>query len=94
MIYLEYLLFRLFFSQIVEIRIFDCVQYGNCGARCGKADLIIMHALVKAMYARLRCVATRVGGVPELLADDVGLLVDASSPRELGGALRPIGGRL
>ena len=28
-------------SQIVEIRIFDCVQYGNCGARCGKADLIL-----------------------------------------------------
>ena len=51
------------------------------------------NALVKAMYARLRCVATRVGGVPELLADDVGLLVDDSSPRELGGALSSIGGR-
>ncbi len=52
------------------------------------------NALVKAMDARLPCVATRVVGVPELLVDDVGLLVDASSPRELGGALRPIGGRL
>jgi len=49
-------------------------------------------ALVEAMYARLPCVATKVGGVPELLADDVGLLVDASSPRELGGALSLLAG--
>lgn len=58
--------------------------------RQGRFDIV--HALVKAMYARLRCVATRVGGVPELLADDVGLLVDASSPRELGGALSLLAG--
>lgn len=49
-------------------------------------------ALVEAMYARLPCVATWVGGVPELLADDVGLLVDASSPRELGGVLGLLAG--
>jgi glycosyltransferase involved in cell wall biosynthesis len=49
-------------------------------------------ALVEAMYARLPCVATRVGGVAELLADDVGLLVDASSPRELGAALSQLAG--
>jgi len=60
-----------------------------------KAGLLVMpslnegmgKALVEGMYAKLPSVATRVGGVPELLGDDVGLLVDASSPRELGGAL-------
>ena len=66
-----------------------------------KAGLLVMpslnegmgKALVEGMYAKLPSVATRVGGVPELLADDVGLLVDASSPRGLGGALSSIGGR-
>lgn len=44
-------------------------------------------ALVEAMYAGLPCVATRVGGVPELVSDDVGLLVEASSPPALAEAL-------
>ena len=44
-------------------------------------------ALVEAMYAGLPCVATRVGGVPELLADGVGVLVEARAPAELGAAL-------
>ena len=66
-------------------------------AYTSKAGLLAMPSLNEgmgnAMYARLLCVATRVRGVPELLADDVGLLVDDSSPRELGGALNSIGGR-
>lgn len=47
-------------------------------------------ALVEAMYAGLPCVATRVGGVPELLSDGVGLLVAASAPQELAVALRQL----
>ena len=45
-------------------------------------------ALVEAMYAGLPCVATRVGGIPELIGDEeVGLLVEPSSPQELAAAL-------
>ena len=114
MIYLEYLLFRLFFfsnsgNSHLRLRavweLWRLMRQGRLDivhTYTSKAGLLAMPslnegrgtALVEAMYARLPCVATRVGGVPELLADDVGLLVDASSPRELGGALRPIGGRL
>lgn len=50
-------------------------------------------ALVEAMYAGLPCVATRVGGVPELVGDsEVGLLVEPSSPGELGRALIELAG--
>jgi len=45
-------------------------------------------ALVEAMYAGLPCVATRVGGVPELLREGCeGFIVEASAPRELAAAL-------
>jgi glycosyltransferase involved in cell wall biosynthesis len=45
-------------------------------------------ALVEAMYAGLPCVATRVGGVPELLRDgEEGFVVAAAAPQELAAAL-------
>ncbi|MFT5086120.1 MAG: glycosyltransferase involved in cell wall biosynthesis [Candidatus Latescibacterota bacterium] len=45
-------------------------------------------ALVEAMYAGLPCVATRVGGVPELVEDGKeGFIVSAAAPRELADAL-------
>lgn len=45
-------------------------------------------ALVEAMYAGLPCVATRVGGVPELISHgENGLLVRPGQPQELAAAL-------
>jgi glycosyltransferase involved in cell wall biosynthesis len=43
-------------------------------------------ALMEAMSAGLPCVATRVGGIPELL-DGVGLIVEARDPQALAVAL-------
>jgi len=45
-------------------------------------------ALVEAMYVGLPCVATRVGGVPELVGDGKeGFTVPAAAPQELADAL-------
>ena len=44
-------------------------------------------ALMEAMAADVPCVATAVGGIPELLADDCGLLVEPSSPQVLAAAM-------
>jgi glycosyltransferase involved in cell wall biosynthesis len=44
-------------------------------------------ALVEAMAAGLPCVATRVGGVPEVLEDGCGLLVPPESPSDLANAM-------
>jgi len=46
-------------------------------------------ALVEAMYLRCPVVATNVGGIPELISDDVeGLLVPPRDPPRLAAALR------
>ena len=45
-------------------------------------------ALVEAMFVGLPCVATRVGGIPEIIRDgEEGMLVDPSSPSQLAAAL-------
>ena len=45
-------------------------------------------SLLEAMQAGLACVATRVGGVPGMIADGVeGLLVEPDDPEELAAAL-------
>jgi glycosyltransferase involved in cell wall biosynthesis len=44
-------------------------------------------ALIEAMAAGLPCVATRVGGVPEVLEDGCGLLVPPESPSDLANAM-------
>ncbi len=45
-------------------------------------------ALVEAMFVGLPCVATRVGGIPEIIRDgEEGMLVDPSSPLQLAAAL-------
>ena len=46
-------------------------------------------ALLEAMSAGLPIVATRVGGIPEVLEDGVsGILVGPARPEELAGAIR------
>ncbi len=48
-------------------------------------------ALVEAMFVGLPCVATRVGGIPEIVRDGVeGILVDPSSPLQLAAGLRAL----
>jgi glycosyltransferase involved in cell wall biosynthesis len=44
-------------------------------------------ALLEAMDASLPTVATRVGGVPEVITDDCGLLVEKEDPTALAQAL-------
>jgi glycosyltransferase involved in cell wall biosynthesis len=44
-------------------------------------------ALLEAMAAGLPCVATAVGGIPELLANERGLLVSPGDPERLAGAM-------
>jgi len=44
-------------------------------------------ALLEAMAANLPCVATAVGGIPELFADDRGLAVPAKNPLALAEAM-------
>ena len=43
--------------------------------------------LLEAMSAGVACVATRVGGIPELLADGVGVLVPPADPPALAAAI-------
>lgn len=65
----------------------------------GKADLLVVSSfmegipvvLMEAMAAGVPVVATRVGGVPELIRDGVnGLLVDPGSPEALADALEHV----
>jgi glycosyltransferase involved in cell wall biosynthesis len=44
-------------------------------------------ALLEAMAAGVPCVATAVGGIPELFADDRGLSVPAGDPISLAAAM-------
>jgi glycosyltransferase involved in cell wall biosynthesis len=44
--------------------------------------------LLEAMAAHVPCVATAVGGIPELLDGEAGLLVQPGAPEELAAALR------
>lgn len=49
-------------------------------------------ALIEAMAAGLPCVATAVGGIPALLADDAGILVPPGDPDAVAGALARLAG--
>jgi glycosyltransferase involved in cell wall biosynthesis len=54
----------------------------------------IPNALLEAMAAERPCVATAVGGVPEVLRDgETGWLVPPGSPEALAGALEDVLGR-
>jgi glycosyltransferase involved in cell wall biosynthesis len=44
-------------------------------------------ALLEAMASRLPCIATDVGGIPEMLGHDGGLIVPADSPEKLADAM-------
>jgi glycosyltransferase involved in cell wall biosynthesis len=48
--------------------------------------------LLEAMAAGVPCVATAVGGIPDLLAGDRGLCVPAQNPAALAGAMASIAG--
>ena len=63
------------------LRAMDLFAFPSLNEGMGKA-------LVEAMYAGLPVVATRVGGVPELIREGLdGLLVSPSQPAELAAAL-------
>lgn len=49
-------------------------------------------ALIEAMAAGLPCVATAVGGIPELLSGDAGLVVPPSEPQAVASALMRLAG--
>ncbi|MBT3343673.1 MAG: glycosyltransferase family 4 protein [Gemmatimonadetes bacterium] len=64
------------------LRSIDLFAFSSLNEGMGKA-------LVEAMYLQRPIVATAVGGVPQLITDDVhGLLVPARSPERLAQALR------
>jgi glycosyltransferase involved in cell wall biosynthesis len=44
-------------------------------------------ALIEAMAAKLPCIATAVGGIPELFADGVGMLVPPQQPDQIAKAI-------
>jgi glycosyltransferase involved in cell wall biosynthesis len=47
-------------------------------------------AMLEALASGTPCVASRVGGIPEVLDPDWGVLVPPDSPQALGGALRDL----
>lgn len=48
-------------------------------------------ALIEGLAAGLPCIGTKVGGIPEILADGAGLLVPPESSRELADAMVELG---
>ncbi len=70
-------------SQLAHVQF--CVQPSN--------DEGLPNAVLEAMAAGVPVVATRVGGIPELLTDGVdGLLVDPGDPRALAAAISRLAG--
>jgi glycosyltransferase involved in cell wall biosynthesis len=69
-------------------------------ALLGMADAFVMTssteglpmALIEAMAAGLPCVATAVGGIPELLSGDAGLVVPPNEPEAVAHALTRLAG--
>ena len=49
-------------------------------------------ALIHALAAGVPAVATRVGGIPEIVGDDAGVLVPPAEPAALAGAVRDLAG--
>ncbi len=49
-------------------------------------------ALIHALAAGVPAVATRVGGIPEIVGDDAGMLVAPGEPAALAGAIRDLAG--
>jgi glycosyltransferase involved in cell wall biosynthesis len=64
----------------------------------GRADAFVLPsvnenlplALLQAMAAGMPCIAAQVGGIPEILADDCGLLVPPGDARSLTGAMKQL----
>ena len=47
-------------------------------------------AILEAMMAGLPIVATRVGGLPEVIRDDTGILIEPRSPSEIAAAMKHV----
>jgi glycosyltransferase involved in cell wall biosynthesis len=78
------------------VRWLGWLDSGRAAAELAAADVIVLPsvseglpvALLEALAHGRAIVATRVGGMPEILTDDVdGVLVDPGEPRELAGAI-------
>lgn len=77
----------------------ECVRFlgdrDDVAALVAQLDLFVLPSrteglplvLLEAMSAGIPCVATRVGGIPDLLADDVGVLVPPRDPGALAAAI-------
>ena len=73
-------------------------EYGSAKiSRYGAADIFVLPSysegmpmvILEAMASGLAIIATRVGGIPDMISDPVsGLIVEPRSPAELGEALR------
>ena len=71
---------------LVEYRAADLFALASRVARDGDRDGL-PNVLAEAQSQGLACVATRVSGIPELINDDTGLLVEPEAPEKLARAL-------
>ena len=81
-------------TDLVELRGF--VQHGpSLVDLLDKGDVFVLpshsegqpHALLEAMTRALPAIGTRVGGIPALLGDGAGILVDPGSPEQIADAV-------
>lgn len=81
-----------------RIRFWGHLDRQSLGARLAAADVFVLPsrseafgiALVEAMHAGLPVVATRVGGIPELVGKENGILVPPADPAALAKAIREL----
>jgi glycosyltransferase involved in cell wall biosynthesis len=71
---------------LAEYRAADLFVLASRVARDGDRDGL-PNVLAEAQSQGLACIATRVSGIPELINDDTGLLVEPEAPEELARAL-------
>jgi glycosyltransferase involved in cell wall biosynthesis len=69
--------------------VFEVLMAADAFVMSSKSEGLPM-ALLEAMAAGVPCVATAVGGIPDLFGDDRGLLAPAQDPDALAAAMASI----